>query len=664
MAIAEDASSGGYEQLQQRAYRFIAERGGAVFEESLIEHVFGSARNAALWRPLLRQVLDGDDRLSLRSDGQWSLRTSRPAAGDLPRDYLVVDVETTGLRPYRQRLIEVAAIRYRDGVRQDIFSTLLNPERRVPAYISQLTGIDEARLTTAPTFRRVADQLLRFLGEDLIVGYNVGFDVGFINAELQRVGEPSLVNNTLDLLPLSMQLVPGLRRSGLGALCHTLEIGVRERHRATEDAEATALVFARLLPLARASGLNSLESLQRAAVQVPVPRQRGPVGRGRAVLDRSHLAEIPRSPGVYLMRDAHDRVIYVGKAKNLHNRVSSYYSQPLGYTRKMDGLLESIQRIETIETGSELEALLLESQLIRRHSPQFNTQQRNTEAYPYIKVDVGNPWPRVTLIRRRADDDAVYFGPFRVARAARDVVDLIHEIFPLRTCPRSFRNARSLGSPCLHLALGRCAGPCVGAADRDSYRQAVYDVIGFLRGEREDVIRRLHGQLTECAERLDFERAARLRDRIRRVQQLVLSQQLLDDTVQRGQVLVVTPSPVSGARELLMVFGGRLWAQIRCLPDDDDEEVASRLERSWRRATERAQPPIDQDSLDQVHILGRWLRKHSDYPAILPLDGDAPDWREVTRRARALTPQDLAYDRPPESRPDPGVAVGTGNALC
>src|SRR5690606_25705246 len=117
------------------------------------------------------------------------------------------------------------------------------------------------------------------------------------------------------------------------------------------------------------------------------------------------------------------------------------------------------------------------------YTPQYNTQQRNSQAYPYIKIDVGNPWPRVTLTRRRDDDGAVYFGPFRVTRAARDVVDLINDVFPLRTCTRSFRTARSYGSPCLQLSLGRCAGPCAGVADRDAYREAVQEVIGFLRGE-------------------------------------------------------------------------------------------------------------------------------------------------------------------------------------
>lgn len=674
MTAEAEAQGDPYAGLRQRAYQFLRERDGAVPEEVLIEHVFGSSGNAALWRPLLRQVLGADDRLDLRADGYWALHGAAPSDGGLlPTDFVVIDLETTGLRPLRQRIIEVAAIRYRGGARQDVFATLVNPERPVPAYIRKLTGIDETALAGAPPFRRVADELAAFLGDDLLVGYNVEFDVAFLNAELKRLGRPPLINQRLDLLPLSTLLVPGMRRSGLDAACQALGIATRERHRAEADATLTALLLGKLGELARERGLTTFDALQRAAAtRVPVPKRRSAVGRGRAVLDRTHLEGIPHAPGVYLMYGPRDRVIYVGKAKDLRNRVASYYSQPLGYTRKMDGLLESIERIEVVETGSELGALLLEAQFIRRYKPQYNTHLRNNEAYPYIKVDIGNPWPRVMLTRQRADDGALYFGPFRVARSAREVVDLINEVFPLRTCTRSFRTARSYGSPCLRLSLGQCLGPCAGTADRDAYRRAIQDVVGFLHGEQDDVLARLHEQLAECAERLDFERAGRLRDRIRRVQQLVLSQQLLDETAQSGTVLIVTPSPDAGAREFLLVVGGQLWAQVRAGAEESDAEVAARLARSWERAQTTPPRPVDQESLDQVHLLGRWLRKHAGHPAISPLDGPEPDWQALVERARALPAADLTFDarRPadPEEEPaepvDGGATFANEQAVC
>lgn len=648
MVVGHDSDSAAYAQLRHRAALYVRDRGGSVPEEDLITHVFGGGGNPSLWRPLLRQILDGDDHLVLRSDNCWTAPSSQIVRDpSLPGDFVVLDVETTGLKAFRQRIIEIGAIRYSHGQRVDVFTTLISPGRSVPAYISQLTGIDESMLAGAPTFAQIASQLLAFAGDELIVGYNVGFDIGFINAELKRGGLPPLINDRLDLLPLASQLLPGIRRPGLEGLCRALGLDQRQRHRALADAEATSLVFARLLDEARQRGLTSLDDLKRvAAVRVPTPKRRDAMGRGRAVLDRSHLAGIPATPGVYLMYDATDRVIYVGKAKNLKNRVASYYSQPLGYTRKMDGLLESIQRIETVQTGSELEALLLESQLILRHQPQYNRQLRNTESYRYIKIDTWNPWPRVTLTRQWKPDGSVYFGPFRVARAARVTVDLLNDTFKLRTCPRSFKTSRSYGSPCLRLSLGKCPGPCMATADRDEYKRTVHDVIAFLRGQRDDVIDLIQRQLAEAAEQLDFERAGRLRDRLRRVQQLILSQQILDEAAGRGNQLIVTPSIDLTGRELLLVIRGRLWAQIRVKADDPDSAVIARLEASWARSTQFTVPAVDHDSLDQVHILERWLRKHTGHPAVLTLD-DQPDWTAILSTAKSLTVDQLSADTVP-----------------
>lgn len=645
MVAEQESSAAGYAELRQRATLYVRESGGAVPEDRLIAHVFGGGGNPALWRPLLRQILTGHEDIVLRSDGCWSdPSNTKQRNAEFPADYVVLDVETTGLKPYRQRVIEIGAIRYVGGVRGAVYSTLINPERHLPAYISQLTGIDDTMLADAPLFQQVADELVSFIGDSLIVGYNVGFDLGFINAELKRAGAMSLLNDSLDLLPLASQLLTGIRRPGLDGLCRALDIEQRERHRAMADAEATALVLGKMLDVAQERGLNSIEALQRAAaVYVPTPKRRESVGRGRAVLDRSHLDGVPASPGVYLMRDARDRVIYVGKAKNLRNRLASYYSQPLGYTRKMDGLLESIQRIETIQTGSELEALLLESQLILRFQPQFNRQLRNTESYRYIKIDISNPWPRVTLTRGRNPDDAIYFGPFRVARAAKAAVELVNDTFKLRTCPRSFKNSRSYGKPCLQLSLGKCPGPCVGAADRDEYRRTIHDVIGFLRGEQNDAIELIQRQLAEAAEHLDFERAARLRDRMRRVRQLILSQQILDDAAGRGNLVIITPAVDPTARELLLVIRGRLWAQFVVQTSDAARSVAARIEQSWQRAKAFPDPGVDHDSLDQVHILERWLRKHDGHPAIVALN-DEPEWLELIAYARARTNEELTLD--------------------
>jgi DNA polymerase III subunit epsilon len=641
-------SAGPYEQLQQRAHAFILDHGGRVAEDRLIAYVFGNAGSTDLWRPLLRQVLDNEDRLTLRPDGWWSVNVSgvTPATGEsILSDFTVIDLETTGLRPYQHRVIEFGAVRYRDGEPVDRISTLINPERSLPKFIRRLTGIDDSMLVGAPRFALVADEILEYLDDDLIVGYNVRFDLSFLAAELKRAHRPAPLNESLDVAPLCAALLPGSRARGLESLVKELKLPVRGSHRALADAEATGLVLSHLLTLARDAGVQSVVELARLAQRNPRPgRLVEPVGRGRAVLDREHVASVPATPGVYIMRDKNDRVIYVGKAKNLRNRVRSYYSEPLGYTRKMDGLLQAIDRIETVETGSELGALLLEAQLIQRYRPQFNRQLRNCESYPYIKIDVGSPWPRISLAREPASDGAEYFGPYRSASAARETVEALNEVLPVRTCTRSFKNARSYGSPCAELDFGRCLGPCTGQADREAYTGAINVARRFLGGDPEPVFDRLHEQLELVAERLDFERAARIRNRIKRVRDLLDAQNLLDEAVERGDSLIVTPGIGPGERVVLLVRRGRPWGEFQVDGGSKAGELESRLRRSWSRARMADMSLIDQHQLDAVQIVGRWLRKYHGHPAIIQFSGNEPDWGTLAGNVLSLSEDDLVYN--------------------
>ena len=489
-----------YLNLTERAYEYVRERGGSVTEDALIAFVFGAAGPPSLWQPLLRQILEGDDRLLLRPDGRWSLANiaQAPQAG-LLSNFVAIDVETTGLQPLRQRVIEIALIRYRSGQDTDRFSTLVNPDRRIPKFISTLTGIDNDQVSDAPRFEEIAAAVEEFIEGELLVGHNVTFDVNFVSAELARAGRRQLVNERLDVMGLASRLIPGLRRPSLDKVALQLGMSPRKIHRAEIDAELAANVALHLAARAGDLGIDSLDRLRAIGRPASLPAGDGK-SRGSSYLDRSILADIPKRPGVYLMRDQHGKIIYIGKAKNLRDRVGSYFSQPLGYTRKMDGLLESIAKIDVEETGSELAALLLESQLIRRYQPRYNVVMRAAEHYPYIRVDLANPWPRVTMAKARKDDGAAYFGPFKNRRSVQIAIDLVNNHYPLRTCPRTFKNARSYGSPCIQLDLGKCLGPCVGRADRDEYMRHVREVVAFLGGENEVMLDRLHAELEdECA---------------------------------------------------------------------------------------------------------------------------------------------------------------------
>lgn len=656
---ARDAGQPGrYAFLRGRAKQFLLAHGGTADEAAVIRHVFGSGGPATLWRPLLRQLLDGTTEFTLRPDGCWCLPGFAPPPTDTPLlqgyPYVVLDVETTGLRPSRQRIIEIAALRIRDGREEARFSTLLQPDRRLPAYISELTKITPALLVEAPRFAAIVDALLEFLGDDLLVGHNVGFDIAFINGELRRVHRPPLLNPRLDTLPLALHLLPGLRKPGLSQVAAALELPATQRHRAEADARLTATVLTRLLALAPARGVHTLGDLQRLAGATPgaigvpggVDGAREAVGRGRAVLDRAWLADIPHLPGCYLMRDDRGAVLYVGKAKDLRDRVGSYYSQPLGYTRKLDGLLEAIAEIETIVTGSELAALLLEAQLIRRYTPRYNTVGRNYEHYPYIKLDLADAWPRVRATRRRRDDGGRYFGPYRDSHTVRQTIDLLTDLFPLRTCRQQAKTPDRRWAPCLRLGLGQCLGPCVGKTTPAEYGALVDDIARFLEGDAGGVVTRLWTQLDAAVERLDFERAASLRDALRHVQQVASEGAVLSGAVATDDLLLALPAAEPNAIEALLLTRGRLWAWFQFDRAESLADVAARLQRSWARAHATELPPVDHESVDEVNLLARWLHRYHGQLATfaLPAD-DTPDiWPALARDLLACNPAPVAWE--------------------
>ncbi len=678
-----EGEGGRYLALCERAAEFILSCGGAVDEDRLIQYVFGQAGSPALWRPLLRSILAHDERLVFRAEGAWAVLGQEPgelAAELLLDEFVVIDVETTGLRPLRQRVIEVACIRYRNGAEEARFESLVNPGKRIPAYISELTGIKDAHVAEAPPFAAIAEAVQTFIGSGLVVGHNIAFDLNFLNAELKRVDRTSLINERLDTMGMAVRLLRGVRKPSLDKVARQVGLVPRKIHRAGVDAELTGEVALRLVDEARRQGVTSIDQLK-AASQLKERRPKDRVGRGRTLIDRSLLADIPKKPGCYLMRDQFDHIIYVGKSRNLRDRVASYYSQPLGYTRKMDGLLESMVRVDVEVVGSELEALLLESQLIRRYEPRYNTAMRSFEHYPYIRVDLSSSWPRVMLARNRKDDGARYFGPYRSKGGARRTVDVINGILPLRTCTRSFKDARSYGHPCILLDLGRCLGPCVGRADRETYHGLIEDVATFLDGDVDRLQARLWIALEEAAEKRDFERAERLRRDMQAVLGIIEDQGRMRLAEREHTLLLVLPSAEPAFREVLLVIHGRLWAQFRARrppaapgpqPDAGEDvvlsevpsgavaasdlvaDLATRLDLAWARYRTCRLNPLDNYDVDEANILNRWLFHHADHPALIRLpigDDAAPDWPALARDALALTDDQLSFDDPSVAGP-------------
>jgi excinuclease ABC subunit C len=238
----------------------------------------------------------------------------------------------------------------------------------------------------------------------------------------------------------------------------------------------------------------------------------------------SYLKTLPAKPGIYIFRDDRDEVIYVGKALNLRNRVKSYFKQVSNLPEKIAQLVARVEKIDFVITESELAALVLECQQIKKYRPHYNVLLKDDKSFPYIKVDVKNDWPTISITRKRYNDGAKYIGRVPSAWSARQTFDLIKRIFPLRSCNKLITGKET--RPCLKFHIQRCYGPCIGAISHDKYQDMVRQIVAFLEGREDQVLRELKKNMQAAAAGMEFEKAAQYRNQIQAIQDVVASHKI------------------------------------------------------------------------------------------------------------------------------------------
>ena len=242
---------------------------------------------------------------------------------------------------------------------------------------------------------------------------------------------------------------------------------------------------------------------------------------------KEELKKLPDSPGVYLMHDKNDAIIYVGKAIRLKRRVSSYFRHMNNRSPKIEKMITLIDYFEYIVTDSELEALVLENNLIKEHKPKYNTMLKDDKSYPFMKVTVQEDFPRVLFARQMKRDGAKYFGPYTSAAAVKDTIELIQKLYGIRTCNKSLPKEIGLGRPCLYHQMKQCAAPCQGYISKEEYALRIDKLLGFLNGDYKKVLAELEQKMKEKAAELEFEEAAEYRDLIESVQHVTGSQRVV-----------------------------------------------------------------------------------------------------------------------------------------
>ena len=273
---------------------------------------------------------------------------------------------------------------------------------------------------------------------------------------------------------------------------------------------------------------------------------------------KEELKKLPNKPGVYIMRDENDTIMYVGKAINLHNRVRSYFRANIGRGPQIDQMVKLIARFEYIVTDSELEALVLENNLIKENSPRYNTLLKDDKTYPYIKVTVSEDYPRVLFSRLMKKDKSRYFGPFTSAAAVKDTIDLINKIYGLRTCNRVLPRDIGLERPCLNYHMKQCCGPCTGAISKEEYRKRIDGALDFLNGNYTVIIKDLQDKMEAASEELDFENAAKYRDLLSSVKVVAQKQKMTDSSMEDKDIVAIASDDKDAVVQVFFVRDGRL----------------------------------------------------------------------------------------------------------
>ncbi|WP_093690911.1 excinuclease ABC subunit UvrC [Sporolituus thermophilus] len=338
------------------------------------------------------------------------------------------------------------------------------------------------------------------------------------------------------------------------------------------------------------------------------------------------LAHLPDKPGVYLMKDASGRIIYVGKAVNLKNRVRSYFQASRNHSPKVRAMVARIADLEYIITASEIEALILECNLIKKHRPKYNISLKDDKSYPYIKVTVNEAYPRVYATRKVQKDGASYFGPYTSAGAVHETLALLRKLFPLRTCRRL--DARR---PCLQFHIKRCLAPCSGRVDEDQYQAMIKAVCLFLEGRSDDVVKELKRRMEEAAENLEFEQAAQLRDQLAAVEKVREKQNIVTGSGDQD-VIGLARSAAGACVQVFFIRSGKMVGRDHFLltgseEEDDAAVLTAFMKQYYSQATFIPREILLPLALDEQDLLADWLTsiKGSRVDVVTPQRGTKKD---------------------------------------
>lgn len=542
--------------------------------------------------------------------------------------FIVIDVETTGLNPIQNRITEIGLIKICEGEIIGEYSTLINPKQFIPSSITRLTGITNEMVFDKPEFEEIIPDLFSFLmidrNEVILAGHNIGFDYKFLISSMKRSKVNSVAFKTLCTSRLARRLNYNLKSRSLSNLINYFGIRTKRRHRALDDAKATAQILLFFLDkLIEDYHIESRDEL--LSFQFKSITQNSKYNEKLKKI-KLELSKIPKEPGVYYMYNSKKKIIYIGKAKNLKERLSSYFYHNISHTNKIIKMLRSVNSVDYLTTDSELSALLLESKEIKENKPKYNSANRRYRRYPFMKIDISVSFPRIIKTYDLKYDGAKYYGPFKSSFTVDAVIDIINKNFKLRKCDDAILKPHQNKTTCMYFEMKQCDAPCNESVDETIYQNEINKVDSFLMSKNKD------GLLSFFQERMDvlsgnlnFEDAIITREQLNELRKVIVCMELTSSNITDKNFIVKCPDEDNQKQELFLIKNGMLVKNLTYSLHIEDEDEFQNLmnilydlyssENLFNFNSEQHPPELTVENIYELNLISNWilLNNHEKY---------------------------------------------------
>ncbi|MBS1514253.1 MAG: GIY-YIG nuclease family protein [Bacteroidetes bacterium] len=549
--------------------------------------------------------------------------------------FIVCDVETTGMSSDFNRITEIGLIKIYNGEIIDKFTSLVNPQQHIPSQITYLTGITNEDVMDKPTFGELSPQIHDFIfdkshtsnGADsmfLFTGHNVAFDYNFIKKSFLRAGHEFDFNlKTICTCKLARRLLKKLKSKSLYRVAEYFEIRAENFHRAFDDTLVTSKILLKFLDI-----LNEEYELETTEEVLKFQNTKIYTAVNKSpILKRikANIKDFPKLPGVYFMKSSSGEIIYIGKAKSLRERLSTYLNFSAELPPKIRNLIQSVHSIEYQITDSELSALILESKMIKKHKPRFNTAIKRYRFHPYLKIDVQNQFPKIEKVYEIENDGANYYGPFSSGRTVNRILKQVNDIYKLRKCEYKYLRPTVKHSTCMYYDIGKCNAPCNLTQSKKEYKGEVMRTHEFITGDGNESIQKFYErQMIRFSEEEDYERAAFLRDRLKDIQRVMSYQKVITSAINNKKIII--KQKYGDKEEIFFIHNGKLMKTYTITMDEvmDEnmilDEIFETTEYLFFSLSKFIKHKFTAEDLDEIKVISNWLAVNRDKSIVLEID--------------------------------------------